>query len=109
MNRTKKANPRRNKITDFALIPHGFLREFPGCGNKGTKFKRVVTAVGCCAEESFVNALDQIDQIEGGNLDWTELESKAGKLSTKIWDGREEGDEKECEVWFFYSIRYNLG
>ena len=94
---------------DFELISHGLDPSFSGCGLKGTRFRRVLTAVGCCQQEAYVNLLDQIGVMEYGELDFTEVENKAGELSTKLWNGIEEDEyEGECEFWFCFSIRYNL-
>lgn len=101
------------KLSDFELIPQGFdqSRYFPGCGVAHTPFKKVVTGVGCCEEEAFVNALDQIAQMETGDINFFAVEGRAGKLSTKEWNGVEEdeSDDEPCKIWFYYSIRYNFG
>ena len=101
---------KRNTITDFELVRFGFdfNKTFPGCGIVGTRFSRAITGVGTTEDAAFASIIDQIEQVERKEVDFTTMESEAGILDQMESDGSEEGKGKG-DVLYYYAIRYNFG
>ena len=101
---------KRNTISDFELVKFGFdfNKTFPGCGIVETRFSRAITGVGTTEEAAFASIIDQIEQTENKELDFSTMEEQAGALGQQEYDGSEEGKGKG-DVWFYYAIRYNFG
>lgn len=95
----------KKDITNFQLLSHGFdhSQYFQGCGTSFTDYAHVVTGCGGSEKEAFEDALEQLCMQVSGVTTW-EIESKAGKLSEETLKDIPEDNE----VYFYYSIRYNL-
>jgi hypothetical protein len=93
------------QITKFELISHGFdhSQYFQGCGTSFTEFDHVQTGCGGSEKEAFEDALEQLCMNHSGVNTW-DIEVEAGKLSQET----PKDIPEDNEVYFYYSIRYNL-
>lgn len=105
-------------VTDFDLISHGFHipDEFPGCD--AGKYQHCVTSSGASEKEAFDTVLEEIKNMDLGDLDLTKMVDEADDLSDTFYEpplefGSDEEDEDYREAdtedkVFYYSIRFNL-
>jgi hypothetical protein len=109
------------RITSYELIPHGFdhSQYFQGCGVSFTEFEHVQTGAGCSEQEAFEDALtllygsDNIEPFKKFDEESKEMSSACLPIEHSCGkDGGEDFDDCGCidqnEVYFHFSIRYNL-
>lgn len=64
--------------------------------------------MGTTEDAAFASIIDQIEQVENKELDFSTMEIQVGNLGKLESDGSEEGKGKG-DVWFYMGIRYNFG
>lgn len=106
-------------ITDFDVISHGFHNpdRFPGCDTG--RYLHCVTSSGDSEREAFDTALEEIKNMDLGDLDLTKVEKEGNDLSETYYDAplEYEGDDEDEggffeeeaeEKVFYFTIRFNL-
>jgi len=106
------------KVSEFEVIDHGIehAQYFQGCGCSYTKFDRVVTGCGESAAEAWDDALEQIamegiefaaEGTEDNALYTSKKATEASVANHLAKQGIELGEDEDCELYYYVSIRFN--
>lgn len=98
------------RVTDYEIVSHGYWQAqyFPGCGVARTRFQHCATGAGMDAVEAYNEALEQIACSDAD--DTSALPDRPrGQRITKRHRVPSDLRGEDSEVYWYVSIRYNLG